>query len=384
MKNSAEIVIIGGGISGCATAYYLAKMGCTGVVVLEKEYIASGATGRCGAGVRSQWGLELNCKLTKMSIDMFEELDEETDYDGDTEFKQSGYLMLASTEKEVEQFKKNVELQNRLGIKSELLTPAEALKIVPFLNTDFVMAASFHQKDGHLNPFYVTDAYMKAARRLGVEFYTYTTVKDIKVEKGKVVGVVTDKGEIATNKVLNAAGGWAKEIGEMAGVELPLTPERREILVTEPLEALLDPMVISTSLNFYCQQVPHGSFIMGRGNPHEKEGLNQASSWDFLVNMSQTITKVLPILSQVRVVKQFAGLYMMSPDAAPIYGSVPAVDGLYLAVGFSGHGFMVGPMTGLLMAQHILGKDNEMVFSLDKLDLGRFERGELICEPSVV
>jgi len=382
MKNSAEVVIVGGGISGCATAYYLAKLGCTDVVVLEKEYIASGATGRCGAGVRAQWGLELNCQLTKMSCEMFEELDEELDYDGDTEFKQGGYLMLATKEKEVEQFKKNVELQNKLGIKSELLTPTEALRIVPFLNTDSVLACSFHQKDGHLNPFYVTDAYMKAAKRLGVEFYTHTAVKDIKVDKGKIEGVVTEKGEIVTNKVLNAAGGWAKEIGKLAGIELPLTPERREILVTEPVGALLAPMIISTSLNFYCQQVPHGSFIMGRGNPYEKEGLNQASSWEFLTNMSKTITQVLPVLSRIRVVRQFAGMYILSPDAAPIYGNVPTVEGLYLAVGFSGHGFMVGPMTGLLMAQHILGKETEI--SIDSLDLGRFDRGELIREPSVV
>jgi sarcosine oxidase subunit beta len=382
MKSSAEVVIIGGGISGCATAYNLARMGCKDVVLIEKGHLASGSTGRCGAGVRSQWGLEMNCKIAKASCEILENLNEILEYDGDIEFKQGGYLLLATTEAEVEQFKKNVQLQNSLGIESRLISVEEALEIVPHLNPEGILACAFHQKDGHANPFHTTQAYADAARRLGVEIYTYTEVTGIRVKKGRIVGVITDKGEIATNKVLNAAGGWAKKIGEMAGVDLPLRPERHQILVTEPVEPIQGPMVMSFSLNIYCQQTPHGSFIMGYGDPNEKPGINHTSTWDFLIEMSRKATQILPILSDIRVVRQWAGLYTMTPDAAPIYGSAEGVEGMYLAVGFSGHGFMVGPMTGVLMAEYILGKETSL--PIDKLDMGRFKRGELIQEPSVV
>jgi|Deesub1362A_J573_1020465.scaffolds.fasta_scaffold02178_5 sarcosine oxidase subunit beta len=382
MKRTAEVVIIGGGITGVATAFNLAKRGCRDVVLLEKGYLASGSTGRCGAGVRQQWGLEMNCLLAKGACEQFENLNEILEYDGDIEFHQGGYLLLATTEKEVEQFKKNIKLQNSLGINSKLLSVEEAREIVPYLNTEGILACAFHQKDGHANPFYTTQAYADAAKRLGVEINTYTTVTDIKVERGRVVGVVTDKGEISTNKVLNAAGGWAGQIAEMAGVSLPIYPERHEALVTEPIERLIDPMVMSFSFNIYCQQTPHGSFVMGYGDPNEKPGVNLKSSWHFIQTMAKKVTAILPIMENVRVVRQWAGLYTMTPDAAPILGSVPEVEGFYVAVGFSGHGFMLGPMTGILMAEHILGM--AMTLPIDKLDVGRFERGELIQEPSVV
>ncbi|HCX78443.1 MAG TPA: FAD-dependent oxidoreductase, partial [Firmicutes bacterium] len=206
-KNTAEVVIIGGGISGCATAYYLAKLGVTDIVVIEKDFLASGSTGRCGAGVRQQWGLKMNVLLSKESIKAYETLNEELDTGLDIEFKQEGYLMLAYTEKMVEQYKKNVALQKALGIEVELITSEEAKEIVPYLNTEGLLAATFCPTDGHINPFITTNSYAEAARRLGVRILTFTEVTGIDVEKGRVVAVETTKGKIFTNKVLNAAGG---------------------------------------------------------------------------------------------------------------------------------------------------------------------------------
>ncbi len=382
MIKTADVVIVGGGISGVAIAYNLAKKGVKNIAVIEKSYLASGATGRCGAGIRQQWGTEMNCKIAKFACELFENANEELMYDGDIEFKQGGYLLLASTEKEHEQFIKNIKLQNSLGIPSRLLNLEEAKEIVPFLNTDGLVSTAFCQKDGHLNPFLTTDAFARAAERLGVKIYKYTEVTDIITENNKIKGVRTDKGDISTNVVVNAAGGRSQVIAKMAGVDLPVYSERHQILVTEAIDPVLDPMVMSFSLNLYCQQVPHGGLIMGRGDEGEPRDLRVTSGWHFLEEMTKTITKVLPPLKNVRMVRQWAGLYNITPDRQPILGEAPGVEGFYLAVGFSGHGFMFGPAIGVLLAENILGE--ETTLPIDMLHMNRFEKGELIFEPSVV
>ena len=382
MNKTASVVIIGGGISGCAIAYTLAKKGVKDIVVIERDYLSSGATGRCGAGVRMQWGTEMNCKLAKYSIEFFERANEELDYEYDIEFKQGGYLIVASTEKEVNQFKKNIALQNSLGIPSRLLTPKEAKEIVPHMDETKIIAATFNPKDGHLNPFHTTQAYANAAVRLGVEIMKYTTVTGINVENGKVVGVQTDKGYISTPVVVNAAGGYSQLIAKMVGIDLPVYSERHQILVTEPVAPMQGPMFMSFSLNIYCQQTPHGSFIMGRGDANEPRDLRITSSWHFMEEMAKTCTELLPPLKELRVVRQWSGLYNISPDRQPIYGPVKEVEGFYLACGFSGHGFMFGPVTGVVVAEAILGETPTIPVHM--LDKDRFERGELLLEPSVV
>lgn len=382
MISKANVVIVGGGISGCSIAYNLAKKGVKDVVVIEKSYLASGSTGRCGAGVRQQWGTEMNCRIAKASIDFFETANEVLEYDGDIEFKQEGYLIVAATEKEDKQFEKNVELQKSLGIPVNKITPDEAKKIVPYLNTDKLVSATYCPTDGHLNPFLLTDAYYKAAKRLGVKFYTFTKVLGIYVENKKIKKVHTDKGIIETNIVVNAAGGYAKEIGNMVGVDIPVFSENHEILVTEPVDKMQGPMVMSFSLNIYCQQTPHGSFIMGRGDKNKKPGYNINSTWNFLDNMAETVVDLLPPVGKLRIIRQWGGLYNITPDKQPIYGKVKEVEGFFLAVGFSGHGFMFSPMTGLLVAEQILGEENTI--DISKLSIERFEKDELYLEPSVV
>ncbi len=382
MVSNAEIVIIGGGISGCAIAYNLAKKGMKNIVLLEKDYIASGATGRCGAGIRQQWAAEMNCQVAKLSREFFETAEETLGYDHDIEFKQKGYLILAATEEEDKQSKENVALQNSLGIDSRYISLEEAKKIVPILNTTDFISATYCKDDGHLNPWHTTLAFAKAAERLGVKIYTHTEVTGIDHQNEKIIGVQSNKGYIQTDKVVNAAGGHAQVIGEMAGIELPVYSERRQILVTEPVAPILDPMVISFSKDIYCQQVPHGAFIMGRGGENEPRDLKHSTSWDFLEKMTETALSILPDLKNTRVLRQWSGMYNFSPDKQPIYGDVPELKGLYLAIGFSGHGFMFGPATGLLMAEFILGE--KTTIPIDKLHISRFEKGELIEEASVV
>ena len=370
MKTKAKYVIIGGGISGMSIAYHLAKKGEKNIVVIEKDYYTAGATGRCGAGIRQQWGTKMNCILAKKSIEFFEKAQEELEYDGNVEFKQEGYLIVGSNKEEDEMFEKNVKLQQALGIPAKKLTKEEAKEIVPYLNTDIVYSATFCPTDGHLNPFTTTDAFYKAAERLGVTFYKYTTVEDIIVENKKVKAVVTDKGTIETDHVINAAGGWAKQIGDMAGVDIPVYSQNREILVTETVEKMQGPMVISFSKNIYCQQTPHGAFIMGRGDDR-KPGYEMLSTWQFVDEMAKTVTALLPPIGELRVLRQWGGLYNMSPDHQPIISDTPNLKGFYIACGFSGHGFMLAPMTGLLLSEIILGE--QPTLPVDGLSLARFE-----------
>jgi len=377
---SYDVAIIGGGVIGSSIAYELAKLGITNVIVFEKSYISSGSTGRCGAGVRQQWGLKFNALLAKKSVEIFEKLSDELEMD--IEFRQGGYLVLAHNEQQIRQFEKNIKLQNSLDIPSRFVSKDEALEICPPINTDSFVAATYCPTDGHANPFLTNFAYIRAAERLGIEVRKYTTVVDILVDNGAVSGVVLADGEkISAKVVVNAAGPWSKEVAVMAGVVLPTFSERHQILVTEPLEKLFDTMVISFQIGIYLQQVPHGSFVMGIGEKEEPSHETR-SSWQFLEFITHELVNILPIMKNVRIVRQWAGSYNRTPDAAPILGEHPDVKGFYQAVGFSGHGFMIGPMTGRVVAQQIA--DVEPDIDISALAIERFEKGELIREPSVV
>lgn len=376
-------LIIGAGISGVAIAYNLAKKGMTGIHVVDKSYFTSGATGRCGAGIRQQWATEMNCILAKRSIEFFEHAKEILDYSGNLEFKQEGYLILATSKDEHDQFTKNVKLQNSLGIPSKQLNKDEALKIVPHLNKDSFYSATFCQTDGHLNPFKMTEAYYLAAKKLGVTFSFFEEVTKIEVENHEVKRVHSTKDIYDTNIIVNAAGGYSHEIGLMAGVEIPVYAENHEILATEPVEKMQGPMVMSFSKNIYCQQVPHGAFLMGRSHPGQAHNHNVESTWEFLDHMSKTLVDIMPKVAELRVVRQWGGSYNMSPDRQPILGDTDQLKGFYMACGFSGHGFMLAPMTGLLLAEVILGEKPSI--DMTTLHINRFKDVDMIHqEKSVV
>jgi len=382
MKN-VNVLIIGAGISGVSIAYHLALKGVKGVHVVDRGYFTNGATGRCGAGVRQQWASKTNCELAKRSIDFFEHAKETLNYAGDLEFKQEGYLILAIDEDEERQFQKNVKLQNDVGIPSRMLTKDEALRIVPHLNRNAFRSASFCPTDGHLNPFKMTEAFYLEAKRLGVTFSFFEEVRAIETNDGQIVGATTNKHVYATNQIVNAAGGYAREVGLMAGIDIPVYSENHQILVTEPIEKMQGPMVISFKKNIYCQQVPHGSFLMGRSDPAVKPGHDTTSTWRFLDEMAETVVDIMPSIGELRVIRQWGGSYNMSKDRQPIISDVEQVKGFYLACGFSGHGFMFAPMTGLLISE-MMTKE-KMSANMQGLSLKRFEHMEYdTIEKSVV
>ncbi|MGD9605306.1 MAG: NAD(P)/FAD-dependent oxidoreductase [Bacilli bacterium] len=379
----ANYVIIGAGISGTSIAYHLAKAKQTNIVVIDQGYLSNGATGRCGAGVRQQWATKMNCLLAKSSIEFFETAQKELNYPDDIEFKQEGYLIVATDEEEDKQFSENVILQNSIGIPSKKITKEEAKEIVPHLNTNAIVSATFCPTDGHLNPFKMNDAFYRAAKALGVQFYFYEEVKDIIVSNNQIEKVITNKHVFETNKVINAAGGYAQEIGAMVGVTIPVYAENHEILVTEPIEKIQGPMVMSFAKNLYCQQVPHGSFVMGRSTPGIRPSHSLASSWQFLEEMAKTIMDILPLVGHLRIIRQWAGSYNMSFDRQPIIGEAKSLPGFYLACGFSGHGFMFSPMTGKILTEIILKQPTSI--DISELSLERFEKSTVVnYEKSVV
>jgi sarcosine oxidase subunit beta len=380
VKRRADAVIIGGGVSGCGLAYCLAKRGFRDVMVVEREYLASGATGRCGGGIRQQWSTEENTQLAMESVHLFDQLSQELDYQ--TEFAHGGYLILAYTDQEVEQYKKNVAMQQKLGLDVRFVDPKEAREITPHLNTDGVLCATYCPSDGSANPFYVTQAYAEAAKRLGVQIELFTEVKDIVRRGNRITSVITTRGEIATPLVVNAAGGDSVPIAKMVGLDLPIVPSRHEIMVTEPVEPFFTNMVISFRHGVYFRQEKRGGIIMGYGDPEEEPGFNITSSLKFLRTMSRKILNLMPALHRVKVVRQWAGLYDTTPDALPILGPVDQVEGFFQVNGFSGHGFMLAPKVVDLLAQLITGE--ELDLPIDRLHLNRFLTGEISRDLSVV
>jgi len=381
MKSKAECIIIGGGVVGTAIAYYLAKGGMTDCVLVESDYLSSGATGRCGGGIRQQWSTEANTKLAIESVREFSTLEDELD--ADIEFLQGGYLVLAYTEEDEAQFEKNVALQQGLGLDVVKLTPDEIReRVVPQLNTEGVRMATYCPSDASANPFLTTHAYANAARRLGVQVELFTRVNRVLTDGGRVTGVETSRGTISAPLVVNVAGSHSVPIAKTAGVDLPITPCRRQILVTEPLERFFDPMIISFSFGIYFRQVRHGSVIGGFGDPDEPPGFNQTSSLEFLTTMSSKLAFLMPRLRSVKVVRQWGGLYDLTPDAQPILGETDGVEGFFQASGFSGHGFMIAPKVASLVASVVAGTEPDL--DISRLNARRFTEGPVTTDKSVV
>lgn len=382
LPTTTDIVIIGGGVMGASAAYHLAKHGMKNIVLLEKEeFFGTGATGRCAGGVRYQFSTEINVKLSQESLPMIERFKEETGQD--VNYVQCGYLLVATNEQDAETFKHNVELQNNLGVQTQLLSGDEVRARLPLMRFDDALAGTFNSKDGIVDPNGVVMGYVSAAQKMGVQAVTDAEVTGITVGGGEIRGVQTSLGDVQTRMVLNAAGPWAGLIGQMAGVELPIVPLRRQMFTTNPLkEVPMDfPFVIDFAKSLYFHREGEG-LLIGMSNQNEIPGFDQNVDEDFeLVNLEAAIER-MPIVEKASRASHWAGLYEVTPDAHPIYGATD-VKGFTVCTGFSGHGFMHGPVSGKLMSEYILD-GTYSTLDVSMLDLKRFEEGRLIKEYNVV
>ncbi len=370
MISEASVVIIGGGIIGTSIAFNLAKFGVKNVSVFEKSYISSGSTGRCGGGIRQQWTSPMNVRLAMRSVELFERF--KSDVGMDIEYIEGGYLLLAYTDKEIEEFKRNVKMQREEGLNVELLTNRQIAKKFPFMNLEGVKGGTWCPTDGHANPQIANIAYAMAIKRMGVELNTHTSVESIDTQNGKIIGVQTSKGYVKTNVVVNAAGGFSHEIGLMAGVDIPTYSERHQILVTESVNHILDPMVISFQNNYYVRQTMHGSFVMGQSDKNPAKGNDLGHTVEFLEEMAPKMVHDFPFMKHLHIVRQWSGAYNVSPDAQPIIDEARNVSRYIFAVGFSGHGFMLAPAVGEAVAEMIVyGRSKTM--NISNLGISRFE-----------
>lgn len=383
LPETANIVIIGGGVMGASVAYHLALKGCEDVLLLEREsFFGIEATGKCAGGVRYQFGSEINVRLSQLSLPMLDRFEEELGQPIDLRY--CGYLFLLTNEQDVSIFHQSVDMQRRLGVDTEWLAPDRIAELAPLLDLEGVLAGSFHAGDGLADPSSVVQGYISGARRRGARLMTDVTVTDVRVEGGKVAGVLTDRGEIAAPVVVNAAGPWAGEVGRMAGVDIPIVPVRRQIVVTGPIPEIPPdfPFIIDFATGLYFHREGLG-VLTGMANPDEPVSFDQSvdETWE-LVHLEAAMER-LPLLERAGLASRWAGLYENSPDAHPILGRIPALEGFYCIGGFSGHGFQHGPACGLLLAEEIL-EGEAHTLDVSALSITRFEEGKEIIEYNVV
>ena len=383
MSATADVVIIGGGIMGASTAYHLAKRGCTKVVVLEAgEMFGLGSTGLNAGGIRHQFATAVNIELSKLSIAMMERFSSEMDQE--LGIKRCGYLFMLDSADDLEQFRRNVALQNQLGVASRIVSVGEIESLVPEVDLTEIIGGSWCPVDGLVDPHGLLQGYVSNARRLGASMRTATRATGIGVSNGRVHSVMTAQGTIDTPAVVIASGPWSAEVGAMAGVELPIEPIRRQIAVTAPIAGLRDdfPFVIDFSRALYFHREGRG-ILTGMSNRDEAPGFDTRVDDAWRLNHLENAMARLPLLADAGIAADWAGLYEVTPDDQPILGDLPQVGGLYCCAGFSGHGLMHGPATGLVMAEEILDGRAQTI-DIDPLRWTRFEAGVGAGEYNVV
>ncbi|MFD4670566.1 NAD(P)/FAD-dependent oxidoreductase [Lentzea sp. NPDC058450] len=374
----AEVVVIGGGVIGTSIAFHLAEAGVRDVVVVEKDDLGSGSTCKAAGGVRAQFSDELNIRLGARSIELFQRFPQRPGQVID--LHQVGYLFLLSSREHVTAFERNVDLQNSLGVRSRMLTVEEARRMSPLIEADGLLAAAFSPDDGHCTPESVVLGYATAARRFGARFRTRTAVRSILGTGSDSFRVETTRGTVSARKVVCAAGAWSREIGAMVGVDLPVSPLRRQIMFTEPMPELHDrvtPFTIDFGSTFYFHREGPG-LLFGMSDPDETPGFKLDMSDAWLPRLTEAIGRRAPRLLDVGVRDGWAGLYEVTPDHNALIGSV---GDFFYATGFSGHGFLQGPAVGEVVRDLVLGR--EPFVDVSALDASRFAadqaRPELNC-----
>ncbi|HEV8682481.1 MAG TPA: FAD-binding oxidoreductase [Actinomycetota bacterium] len=383
LPRSADAIVVGGGVMGASTAFHLAGRGVRDVVLLEREpQLCAMSTGACAGGIRHQFATETNIRFSIESIRMLERFQEEPGQD--VGLRLCGYLFLLTEPADVEQFQANVALQHRLGIETRWLGPEELAGLLPLLNLDGVLGGTFCERDGLADPHGVTQGYAVGARRLGARILTETPVTGIRRDGERITGVETPRGTIDTSVVVNACGAWAPELGRMVGVDIPIEAIRRQMAVTAPIPSLPPdfPFVVFFKDSLYFHREGQG-ILTGKSNPAETPGfkLTVDPEWE-QVHLAEAVER-MPLLADAGLLSRWAGLYEVTPDAHPILGRIPTVEGFYVMAGFSGHGFMHGPIAGKLMAEEIVDGRAHTV-DIDPFRYDRFLVGELHPEYNVI
>jgi len=375
----AKVVIVGGGIMGLGLAYNLCRRGVTDVVLLEKGYLTAGASGRNGGGVRAQWTTPTMIRLARRSLEIGERFASEMGIN--VWFRRGGYLFLAPTRTQAERIEKNADLHAKHGLRTRILTPLEAKEVVPELDERRFVAASWNPDDAVVFPWPYVWGYAARAEALGAKVLTFTGVTGFERQGSRITAVETDRGRIACEVVVNAAGAWSRDIAALAGVKLPNEPERHEICVTEPLKPWLGPLVSNLGNGLYFSQSLRGEIVGGMGDPNEPHAIDTRSTLRFLARYGRALSECVPAAAGLKVMRQWAGCYDVTPDNNPILGAA-GFDNFLQLNGFVGHGFMMAPAVTELMAGWMAGDPPDEIF--ERFTLDRFAQGDVKGEDFII
>ena len=380
LKGSYDVVIVGGGVHGRAAAYYLAaNHGITDVAVLDKGYIGAGGSGRNTAILRSNYLTPEGVRFYDRSVRLYQRLAADLDYN--VMFSQRGHLTLAHNDSSLRTMRWRAEVNKLEGVDSEVIGPAEIKRLAPFLDLSDaarypVLGALYHPPGGIIRHDAVVWGYARGAAARGVHIHQHTEVTGIDVTGGRVRAVRTTQGDIATRTVLNATAGWSTLIADMAGVRLPVTTYPLQAAVTEPVKPFLSTVIVSGSLHVYISQTDRGELVFGASvDPFTSYSMR--GSLEFIEGLAGHVLELMPALSKVRLLRQWAGLCDMTPDFSPIMGPTP-VGGFLVDVGWGTYGFKAGPVSGEAMADCIAsGQSPEIIAAFG---LERFTAGALVGE----
>ncbi len=382
IPTTAEAVIIGAGIMGCSIAYHLAERGVRDIVVLERDQIGRGATADAAGGIRLQFSTETNIRLSQISLEYWEQFEER--FGVGINLRQQGYLFLLTSEDEVEVFRRNLALQQSLGVPVHWVTTEEIRGLNPAVVLDDVLGGTFCPRDGWADTSTSTMGFAQAARRLGVRIVEDAPVTGIDVAAGRVTGVRSGDSRIAAPLVICCAGPQTNAVGKLASLDLPVYPYRRMSFITEPFDLIPPtvPMTIEFARSLYFHPESHG-FLFGMSNKDEPSSENKVVDDDWMAATVEALVERAPVFEQAAVLRGWAGFYEVTPDDNPLVGRLPDLDGFVVAAGFSGHGFMQGPAIGRVVAEMVVDGEASTV-DVSAFRPSRFQEGALAQEHNVI
>ncbi len=380
LRTAYDVVVIGAGVHGLATAYYLAaNHGIRNVAVLDKGYLGGGGSGRNTAIVRSNYLTPEGVRFYDRSVALYENLAAELNFN--VMFSQRGHLTLAHNDGSLRTMRWRAEVNKLQGVDSEVIGPAEIAELVPFMDVSPdtrypILGALYHPPGGTIRHDAVNWGYARAADALGVELHQQTEVVGIDVEDGRVRGVQTSRGAVSAPIVVNCTAGWSSLVSAMAGVRLPISTHPLQAAVTEPVKVFLETVVVSGTLHVYVSQTDRGELVFGAStDPYPS--YSTRGSLEFTEELAGHVLELMPSIAKLRLLRQWAGLCDMTPDFSPIMGVTP-VEGFLVDVGWGTYGFKAGPVAGEAMAELVAtGRTPHLI---EAFDLARFAEGRLVGE----
>ncbi len=379
LKKRYDVVIVGGGAHGLATAYYLKQRGITDVAILEKSYIGSGAAGRNTTILRSNYKTPEGARFYDASVKLYEGLSKELNFN--LLFSQCGHLTLAHTDRAMFVMANRAEVNRINGIDSRLIGPDEVQKLAPAMyvgedTTHPIMGALYHPPGGIIRHDAVVWGFARGADEGGAEIHAYTEVTGLEREHGRITAVQTNRGRVEAGVVINATAGWSTLISDMAGVQLPITTHILQACVTEPVKPLLDVVIVSSQMHVYLSQTDRGEFVMGSEiEPWTTYRMN--GTLNFLQDLTRHTLELFPQLEHARILRAWAGLCDLSPDYSPILGQTE-VENFHVSAGWGTYGFKAAPIVGQTLAELVdTGRQPELI---EPFKLERFYTDELVSE----